>query len=238
MWATPKGATRNAFLRGRPAFLPPFVVPCVCASPPRPEEVSVVQHAPFDPIDPFIHYLIRRKVRQLVRRPGFRPAERDDLEHHLIVEVLQRWSSFDADKANHHAFALLIVHHALADIVRHRQAAKRTAPGLTSLASFGDDEIADPAKHAPLRIPSQTDLALDVGDLLSRLPPDLRQLAEQLKERTLSEIARLTGVPRTTLQGRLLRIRERFQDAGLQEYLSPSGSAASSPSGSAADPTG
>jgi transposase-like protein len=54
---------------------------------------------------------------------------------------------------------------------------------------------------------------------MQRLPPRLAQLAEKLKEHSLAEAARQLGTPRSTLQGWVRQLRERFEQAELQHYL-------------------
>ena len=55
--------------------------------------------------------------------------------------------------------------------------------------------------------------------MIAGLPAGLRELAESLKTESISEIARRTGVPRTTLNGRVRQLRERLAQAGLKNYL-------------------
>jgi RNA polymerase sigma-70 factor (ECF subfamily) len=62
-------------------------------------------------------------------------------------------------------------------------------------------------------------LAGDVADVLAKAPEELRDLAERLKTQSVSEIARDTGVPRTTLYEAVRHLRRRFESAGLKEYL-------------------
>ena len=58
-----------------------------------------------------------------------------------------------------------------------------------------------------------------LDSVLDRLPPKLRDLAERLKGDSLSQIARDTGVPRTTLYESVRRLRQIFERAGLGKYL-------------------
>jgi RNA polymerase sigma-70 factor (ECF subfamily) len=55
---------------------------------------------------------------------------------------------------------------------------------------------------------------LDMERLLASLPDEHRQLCEQLKEHTMAESARILGLPRSTLYGRLNLIRECFAGGG------------------------
>ncbi|MCX7428988.1 MAG: hypothetical protein NTW96_25600 [Planctomycetia bacterium] len=55
--------------------------------------------------------------------------------------------------------------------------------------------------------------------MMVTLPDRLRDLAERLKSQTISKIARDIGVPRTTLNESVRRLRQRFENGGLKDYL-------------------
>jgi DNA-directed RNA polymerase specialized sigma24 family protein len=65
----------------------------------------------------------------------------------------------------------------------------------------------------------QTELALDMAEMIARLPEDKQELARLLPHHSVTEIARQQGVPRSTLQGRIRQLRQLFDRAGLREYL-------------------
>jgi hypothetical protein len=60
---------------------------------------------------------------------------------------------------------------------------------------------------------------MDLAEALARLPAELRDLAEQLRDRPLAAIARERGVPRSTLNEVRQRLRRRLEKAGLRDYL-------------------
>jgi RNA polymerase sigma-70 factor (ECF subfamily) len=62
-------------------------------------------------------------------------------------------------------------------------------------------------------------LRMDVARVLDTLPEDLRDLCERLRESNMAEIARETGIARTTLYDKLTRIREAFRQAGLDDFF-------------------
>ncbi|MEZ6141582.1 MAG: helix-turn-helix domain-containing protein [Zavarzinella sp.] len=62
-------------------------------------------------------------------------------------------------------------------------------------------------------------MKLDLQELFADLPEDLRVFANYLQRYSLSEIARMLQVPRTTLQRRVSQLRKRFENAGLKIYL-------------------
>ena len=55
--------------------------------------------------------------------------------------------------------------------------------------------------------------------VIAALPEDLQDLCEKLQSSNMAEIAREMGVPRSTLYGKLTKLRDAFRDGGLEEYL-------------------
>jgi DNA-directed RNA polymerase specialized sigma24 family protein len=62
-------------------------------------------------------------------------------------------------------------------------------------------------------------VAEDVATAIASLPEPLKDLAERLKHQTISEISRDLGISRSTLNHRLVRLRQRFEAMGMREYL-------------------
>ena len=62
-------------------------------------------------------------------------------------------------------------------------------------------------------------LRLDLATVIGTLPESWQNLLELRKTRTMQEVADEMGVPRTTLNHWMRRIRQRFEDAGLRDYL-------------------
>ena len=170
-------------------------------------------------LDKFTKGIICRKVKQLVGRAGFSRQDREDLEQELILRLLQSLHLFDPDQAHQNVFVTTVVERAVAMIVRERLAKKRNGGTVQSLdhahEKAGDStEPVDPRRSHE----EQIDLATDLAEVLAKLPNDLRAQAERLKRQSLSQAARDLGVPRSTLQRQVQRLRQCFEDAGLRIY--------------------
>ncbi|MBI1900551.1 MAG: sigma-70 family RNA polymerase sigma factor [Planctomycetia bacterium] len=186
-----------------------------------------------DKIDRFARGIIRRKVKQLVGRAGFKQQDREDLEQELILRLLQALPSFNPKKAHRNAFVTTVIERAVASILRDKQAEKRDHRRVSSLfvlidTPCGPTELASTISQAeydarrgrcPRSLEEMAQLIRDVADLMARLPPDLRDLAEPLMTQSKSEIARELDTPRTTLNEWVRRIRRRFERAGLKDYV-------------------
>ena len=191
--------------------------------------------ADFNPSDDrFTNGIIRRKVRQLIGRAGFTRHDREDLEQELFVRVLQSLPKFDPDKAHRNKFITTVVERYVANILRNKQADKRDHRRICSLnvtievAEEGPTELADTIGDRELDArlgrhrrsdEELSGLALDLADFIAGLPEDWQTLLELRKSQTMQQVADEMGVPRTTLNDWMRRIRQRGEDAGLRDYL-------------------
>ena len=182
----------------------------------------------------FANGIIRRKVGQLIGRYGFKEQDREQLEQELTLRLLNSLRSFDPKQSHRNAFVTTIVERNVATIIRDRQAEKRDDRNVSSLnvtcrnGEFGPVELAqligqsevDAQRGRQTRTHEQVvDLGNDIADIVARLPADLRDLAEQLKTKSLVQIARETGVTRASLRKHFDQLREIFEKAGLRLHL-------------------
>lgn len=185
-------------------------------------------------IDRFTRGIIRRKVKQLIGRAGFKKQDREDLEQELFTRVLQSLPSFDPSKAHRNKFITTVVERYVANILRNKQAEKRDHRRISSLnvtievADEGPTELAQTIGERELDArlgrcrrsdEELAELAIDLADVIATLPESRQTLLELRKTQTMSEIADEMGVPRTTLNGWMRRIRQRSEKASMQDYL-------------------
>lgn len=185
--------------------------------------------------DAFARGIIRRKVKQLIGgRHGFARQDQEDLEQELLVRLLQSLPRFNPDVAHRNKFVTTVVERYVANILRNKKAEKRDHQRITSLnvmieitdegptelaQTIGDREL--DARLGRERRSGQElhELALDLADVMATLPDAWRTLLELRKSRTMPEIAEEMGVPRTTLNDWMRRIRQRFEKSGMRDYL-------------------
>jgi len=185
-------------------------------------------------IDGFIRDSVRRKARQLVGKAGFTRSDRKDIEQELYLKLLKAARSFDPAQAHWRSFATAVIERHVASLLRDKQAEKRDSRRVCSLElvigadkgrpiqpgeTIGRREYDARRGCQPREEQDLCELTQDVAEVIAGLPAGLRELAESLKTESISEIARRTGVPRTTLNGRVRRLRERLAQAGLKNYL-------------------
>jgi RNA polymerase sigma factor (sigma-70 family) len=183
--------------------------------------------------------LIRWKARQLAGKPGFIRSDQADIEQELTLKFLNSAASFEPERGRWKGFVTKVVERHAASLLRNSRAKKRAHRRITSLNSpvqAGSDipttladSITDRDQDArrgrrPRSEEQISRLAFDLAEVLERLPPKLRDLAERLKTQSIAEAARTLGVPRTTVNGWVSQLRRRFEKAGLRAYMESSSS--------------
>jgi len=175
----------------------------------------------------YANEIIRHKARQLARKAGFSPSDQEDIEHELLIAILERWPAFDSSRASARTFLARIIENKAASLVRASQAAKRGVRRCTPLngnaangaCDFDEEQVrARRGIHARSALEAVA-LRLDVASEMADLPDDLRRLCERLLRGSLSDAARSSGRHRATLYRAIRELRKRFADAGLHEYL-------------------
>ncbi|MFM7165228.1 MAG: RNA polymerase sigma factor [Planctomycetaceae bacterium] len=191
--------------------------------------------ASFDPgKDRFMHGIIKRKVNQLIGRLGFTPQDRESLEQELFARVLQSLPRFNPEVAHRNKFITAVVERYVANVLRNQKAEKRDHRRITSLnvtleiTEEGETELSQTIgeREFDARLGRERrserevqELALDLAAVIVSLPDVWRTMLELRKSRTMVEISEVMGIPRTTLNAWMLRIRQRFEKEGMQDYF-------------------
>ncbi len=191
-------------------------------------------HANVNPSDNcYIRGIIHHKIKQLIGRPEFIEQDRKDLEQDLLAHVVQSLRRFDPEIAHLNRYVTAVVERYVANLVRNQNALKRdrgrttslnlliqTEEGPTELAqTIGDRELDARLSRERRSEQELHELALDLASLTATLPDRWRTLLELRKSNNMVEVAARMQVPRTTLNGWMRRIRQRFERAGMRNYL-------------------
>jgi RNA polymerase sigma-70 factor (ECF subfamily) len=179
----------------------------------------------------FAARLIRRKARQLVGRAGYTRSDRSEVEQDLRIFLLSRLSKFDPEVSHWNAFVTMALERHVATILEKRRRQKReSSQNITSLSTQVPDECGQKVDLARMlgvehREPltgrytvedsGRVEAVVDVQELMSRLPEELRDLCERLKTDSIAKISRDLGVPRSTINDRIYRLRAVFTEAGF-----------------------
>lgn len=185
-------------------------------------------------IDDYAEELIHHKARQMVGNAGFTADDIEDIEQEMRLDLLQRLPKFDPSKATYKTFVSRLVERQISDMIRHSEQEgrdyRREESSLQDAAEFGGDgdeamerietvsqDEQDHRFGRQIRSEQERhELRLDIPVALSKLPPDLRELAELLQTMSIAQAARELGIPRTTLYySRLPQLRQAFRAMGL-----------------------
>ena len=180
--------------------------------------------------------LVHHKARQLVGKAGYTQDDVDDIKQDLIVDLLERLSQFDPTKATYNTFVARLVERKISKLLRDRQAERRNhrrevcslneeidagevepVQRLTTISQ--DDQDVRTGKYArPAE--ERAHLQLDMESVLDGLTPELRQVAEMLQTKSVSQVARELGIPRRTFREKhLTQLREVFTAKDMDDYL-------------------
>jgi RNA polymerase sigma-70 factor (ECF subfamily) len=181
-------------------------------------------------LDRFEAWLIHQKAKQLIGKAGLRKADLEDIEQDLALDVLERLRSFDPSRSKRHTFVAMVIEHAVAAIIERRTTAKRDPrrEACSLNDAVCDDEgrelqrsdTLDEERGRPGPCSEETrDLKADLGVALEGLSPELRSLALDLQGKSVADIARERGVPRTSLYSDIRKLKAAFGQAGLDQYV-------------------
>ena len=183
---------------------------------------------------PFTIKVVRKYARRLIQRGCFSEDERGAVEQELMAKVLENWPKFDESVGHHKSFVCTIVSNSSLNLSRRIDAKCRGSrpvslssiihdpfDGATELAqTIGESELDRRLERKPRLSPTdRVALLHDLQQVMASLTPKQADLIERLKTQSLATIAHELGIPRSTLGSRLAVIREKFREAGLQEYL-------------------
>jgi RNA polymerase sigma factor (sigma-70 family) len=185
-------------------------------------------------VDSYAAFFVAYKAKTLTRMPMFSADDFEDLQQELMIAYLHAWPSFDPSKGDRRSFIKAAVNNAARNLVVAAEAQKRwTGITLASLATAISDQddsstLADAISNEDGLWDSvylgydqlSVDLRHDLDRAISQLPPDLARICLLLKTRTITEIAADTGIPRTTIQDAVKKLRKIMGKAGLRIYLS------------------
>jgi RNA polymerase sigma-70 factor (ECF subfamily) len=179
--------------------------------------------------------LIKERVKQMIGRNGFTPSDREDLEQEFALHLLKRLRKLKEPPQDRQGFLRRVISRYAISLIRRGEAQKRDHRRVSSLSArvvdcdgervemartIPEDHVRSRLGVAPSSRLDDLELAHDTAAVLAKLPPDLRDLCERLKDYSVAEVARQLGVPRRTLRDTIGRLRRHFEEAGLRDYLS------------------
>ncbi|MBF0182676.1 MAG: sigma-70 family RNA polymerase sigma factor [Magnetococcales bacterium] len=177
-------------------------------------------------LHPYAVRTVRHHAMRLTRSARFSPADLEDIEQELMLDLHRRLSRFDAAKADVTTFIARVVANHAASLCEETRWERHGGIVTLSLNEVIPDGDEDPMERIDTITENQSpwhaqtlpwneaiELRRDILLLLRRLPPSLRHIAERLMEKTVAELAASAGIPRQKLYEAIGRIRIRLSQA-------------------------
>ncbi|MHB1001437.1 MAG: sigma-70 family RNA polymerase sigma factor [Armatimonadota bacterium] len=173
--------------------------------------------------------LVKHKAYTLSNQFGFSPEDREDLEQDMALQLLSALQSYNPKKGTLSTFADRVIRHWTSELIRSRSTMKRDYTKITcsfddlcsaedgeyeTLADIiGTDDIAP--ENITLGCIDGIELKADIDRVIDRLPENLRDLCISLKTQDVADYCEATGIPRSTAESRLRKLRKIFKKAGF-----------------------
>jgi len=189
----------------------------------------------YEGIYPYAVNLIKNKARKLIGHAGFAPADLEDLEQDLMLDLHRRLPQFDPERASHNTFVARVVEHRVITLIDEQKAQSRDyrlnggslnetvstaecdAPERLEMLDEEDYLRRTGAWTGP--VDERRDLAFDLGRILTNLTPEQRDLCTRLMTDDVTEIAADQGVSRFRIHRDIRKLRAVFEAAELKKYL-------------------
>ncbi len=155
-------------------------------------------------------------ARQLIGRAGLTSSDLDDVRQDLAVHALVQWPKFDSSRSSARTFLDRILRQRQRAILRKRRSKRRRATNVLLTSEISHDKRRSRSRDHV----ATADCRHDIARTLAPMPLEERHLASGLARHSITQLARLQRRHRQRLHESLRRIRRRFEDAGLREYLS------------------
>ena len=164
-------------------------------------------------LDEYVLDRIGYLARRLARQYDLDESQSEDVRQDMIVGVLEASRRFDPAKASWHTFACSALDICCKRFCRQQASQiEHTAGDLLTDDESGENSIAGSAV-TPLSYLQDMHTAIDVAEIIAKMPTSLRQTCELLKVHSVSETARILGIHRNVLYRKIERIRAHFERA-------------------------
>ncbi|MCB9838229.1 MAG: sigma-70 family RNA polymerase sigma factor [Phycisphaeraceae bacterium] len=162
-------------------------------------------------LDPLTRRRIRYRADRLARVFNLTHEDREDLAHDLAAEVLRAMPRHDPERFPAAAFARGVMDHWYKHTARQLRSRRERGPVFVSLHGRSCQSSAFEDRRSSHV--ASADLRMDLEPLLRALPRELGELAEQLKSKSVAEIADERGVHRGTVYRHVKQLRELLAPA-------------------------
>lgn len=167
--------------------------------------------------DDYAERTVQCAVHRLISTYGFPAQDREDLEQHLRLILLE--ARYDATRAKRTTFIGDCVDHRVANLVRDRLRQCRNPRRLVRMSegdATSDTEAVGPLPDARAGAATeQSDLRSDIASVIARLTPQQQAICALMGEHAPFVIAKRLRYSKRAVYSDVATIREAFTAAGL-----------------------
>jgi RNA polymerase sigma-70 factor (ECF subfamily) len=171
-------------------------------------------------VDPYILQQASCRASLLVATAGFRSDDWEDLRQEMVLDCLRRSPKFDPSRGNWQGFVRGVVrNHATVLVTRRHRSVQREvlAEDLShDEAETGNDPAGPLGTGHEHEIEAGLQMSIDVQRVLTRLSPQLQNLAVLLSELPMLEAGARTGKSRSRVYQMTRQLRDAFVRAGFR----------------------
>ncbi len=165
-------------------------------------------------IDPSIIKQIRKRARQIKSYKCCVSSDIEDIEQQLLCETWSDLSQYNGEESGRNAFIHSVIKNHAISLLRKQSCAKRGSKAGVSFVDITDlDDVIDENSYFEDKVAA----SIDINEAISKLPKLWQDISHQLESHSISEIAEMHGISRTTIY----KIREqiRAELSHLKIYL-------------------
>lgn len=164
-------------------------------------------------IDPVIIKQIKKRARKLKSRKCFVDHYIEDIEQELLCQTWSDLSQYSGDESGREAFIYSVVKNRAVNLLRKQLRTKRS----NEIGAFVDINDLDDVIDENSCFEDKVAASVDINEAISKLPKLWQYICYELKSHSISEIAEIHGISRTTVYNIREQIRAKL--AHLKIYL-------------------
>lgn len=150
-------------------------------------------------VNPIIVKYVKYYAGYLKRINYFTHESLEDVEQELFCEILPYLDQYDEEKSSYSTFIAKVAQCRARNLLRNHSYSKHRI-------TFGVDEDLPDCKY----LESEMIARIDASEMISKLPKSYQNICELLKTLNISEVSKITGIPKTTIYNVIKQVRSRF----------------------------
>ncbi|WCR54378.1 MAG: hypothetical protein PG981_001400 [Wolbachia endosymbiont of Ctenocephalides orientis wCori] len=150
-------------------------------------------------VNPIIVKYVKHYANYLKSINYFTHESLEDIEQELLCEIWPRLDQYNKKKSSYSTFVAKVTQSCARNLSRNHSYSRHRVTFCI------DDDLPD-CKYLESEMISR----VDVNEIISRLTKSYRNIFELLKIFNISEVSKITGVPKTTIYNIIKHVRNRF----------------------------